>query len=41
METPTPIYASDRFTSIIEGLCCVLTKHGRARFVSVPVLLLI
>jgi hypothetical protein len=41
METPTPIYASDRFTSIIEGLCRVLTKHGRARFITAPVLLLI
>jgi hypothetical protein len=41
METPTPIYAAHCFTSVIEELCRVLTKHGRGRFVSAPLLLLI
>src|SRR5258708_40013920 len=38
---PSPIYAADRFTSIIEELCRVLTIHGRTRFVATPMLLLI
>jgi hypothetical protein len=42
METLTlTSYPADRFTSLMEEICRVLSKHGRERFVAEPLLLLI
>jgi hypothetical protein len=41
METLSPSLAAQRFTSLIEEICHTLTKHGRARFIAAPMLLLI
>src|SRR5579862_1374443 len=44
METYTPGHSHDpanRFRSLIEGICRVLTKHGAARFIDTVMQLLI
>jgi hypothetical protein len=42
METLTPTHpAAERFATLIEEICRVLSKHGRSRFIAEPLLLLI
>jgi hypothetical protein len=41
MEAPASTYAADRFASLIEEICRVLSKHALSRYIDAPLLLLI
>src|SRR5271156_4982916 len=41
METMETTYAADRFNSLIDEICRVVTKHASARFVDAGMLLMI